>query len=154
MKCRDRGVFAASEWPAWNLCKWAQLNSGKPQVARKCRCRGQPSDAQRLRVDNVTPNSEKIEQQAFDAWKAQPKLAMGPLKQLASYEAVLQMIQAMNSERVRVDHFHCGIAIAACQTRWQSALDVFCKMQPARKFRYPNDIGMTWNDNIRYIVFR
>ena len=101
--------FAASEWPAWNLCKWAQLNSGKPQVARKCRCRGQPSDAQRLRVDNVTPNSEKIEQQAFDAWKAQPKLAMGPLKQLASYEAVLQMIQAMNSERVRVDHFHCEL---------------------------------------------
>lgn len=63
----------------------------------------------------------------LDPWKAEPKLAMEGLKHLASRKGpllVLQMIRSMQVANVRVDYFHCGVAISACNQRWQSAMQV------------------------------
>lgn len=66
----------------------------------------------------------------LDEWKAQPKLAMDMLKQLSTEPmVVLQLIQTMNGVRVKVDHFHCGIAIAGCQAQWQTAMYVLSCMR-------------------------
>lgn len=65
----------------------------------------------------------------LEEWRAEPKLAMNALKQLSSWPmAVVQMIEMIKAVRVQVDHFHCGVAINACQTRWRTAMYVLSLM--------------------------
>ena len=65
----------------------------------------------------------------LEEWRAEPKLAMNALKQLSSWPmAVVQMIEMSKAVRVQVDHFHCGVAINACQTRWRTAMYVLSLM--------------------------
>eukprot|EP00435_Cladocopium_sp_Y103_P073320 s205_g43.t1 len=55
---------------------------------------------------------------------------MNALKQLSSWPmAVVQMIELIKAVRVQVDHFHCGVAINACKTRWRTGMHVLSRMQ-------------------------
>jgi hypothetical protein len=119
MICRDRGAVA-SFLPASHV-------QHEDHKGRQCKVKATFGGSGCRLIGEENRGSEAMP--FLEEWRAEPKLAMNALKQLSSWPmAVVQMIEMIKAVRVQVDHFHCGVAINACQTRWRTAMYVLSLM--------------------------